>query len=83
AKNSRFVAVVVVILTLINRTDKRVAQYLLRPFLYSADYDSTMLIAVKWRENAHRRAIFTFFNGLDAAKLRTVIVITLKRLFAI
>ncbi|BBK18435.1 hypothetical protein SALSENF001_27870 [Salmonella enterica subsp. enterica serovar Senftenberg] len=54
-------AVVVVILTLINRTDKRVAQYLLRPFLYSADYDSTMLIAVKWRENAHRRAIFTFF----------------------
>ncbi|HFG6570529.1 TPA: hypothetical protein ACGHVK_004927, partial [Salmonella enterica subsp. enterica serovar Bovismorbificans] len=43
------------------RTDKRVAQYLLRPFLYSTDYDSTMLIAVKWRENAHRRAIFTFF----------------------
>lgn len=75
-------AVVVVILTLINRTDKRAAQYLLRPFLYSTDYDSTMLIAVKWRENAHRRAIFTF-NDLDAAKLRTVIVITLKRLFAI
>ncbi|EGW0105767.1 hypothetical protein D3D65_23140 [Salmonella enterica] len=76
-------AVVVVILTLINRTDKRAAQYLYVLFFIPLIMIVLCLLLLNGAKMPIVVQFSPFFNDLDAAKLRTVIVITLKRLFAI
>ncbi|EBS0485974.1 hypothetical protein QE65_003641 [Salmonella enterica subsp. enterica] len=76
-------AVVVVILTLINVLIKELHNIYYVLFFIPLIMIVLCLLLLNGAKMPILVQFSPFFNGLDAAKLRTVIVITLKRLFAI